>query len=144
MRPWAFSITWVLGLAACADQTAPNSAAEVPPPPIGTDVSPSIELSFGPAGAAARTALSGGATTVFDASVDAFSFPAPNLMGARLAQHDEGDEAFEAVFSATAGSPNPGLGPVFDNVSCEACHQGDGRGRPPVGVEPFESLLPLS
>ena len=32
---------------------------------------------------------------------------------------------------------HPGLGPAFDNVSCEACHVGDGRAGPPNG-QPFD------
>lgn len=139
MRPWLLIISAAATLSACADQTAPSVPADEPK--ARADAAPSVDLSLAHANLSARTALSGGAATVFDASPDAFSFPAPNLAGARLAQHDEGDVAFEVVFSATAGSPNPGLGPVFDNVSCEACHEGDGRGRPPIGSEPFESLL---
>ena len=89
----------------------------------------------------ARVPLAGGATTVFDATADAFSHPAPNLTTGELALHNEGDEAFEAVFVPGAAEENGGLGPVFDNVSCEACHAGDGRGRPPLSGESFESLL---
>ena len=55
--------------------------------------------------------------------------------------HDVGDVQFEVEFVSTPGAPSAGLGPVFDNVSCEACHVGDGRGRPPEGAEPFASLL---
>ena len=48
--------------------------------------------------------------------------------------------------SKTPSSPTPrrehnGLGPVFDNVSCEGCHAGDGRGRPPGPGEIAESFL---
>lgn len=121
------------GLAACADQTGPTSSTEPKTDTRGIDEAPSIELSLA-ASRAARTALSGGDLTVFDASAGAFSLPALTLAGVRLAQHDEGDQAFEAEFGLE-------LGPVFDNVSCESCHLGDGRGRPPVGGEPFESLL---
>ena len=85
--------------------------------------------------------LAGGATTVFDATAEAFAHPAPNLSAAGLALHNEGDEAFEAVFVPGVAESNGGLGPVFDNVSCEACHAGDGRGRPPLPGESFESLL---
>jgi CxxC motif-containing protein (DUF1111 family) len=45
------------------------------------------------------------------------------------------------VFVPGAAPENGGLGPVFDNVACEACHVGDGRGRPPLPGEAFESLL---
>lgn len=140
MRLHPSLLVGALVLAACADQTAPNSATEPrrePPAPV--DQSPSIELSLA-AGLAARTALSGGDMTVFDMSPGAFSLPAPNLRGGDILTHGEGDEAFEAPFG-DATSPNPGLGPVFDNVSCESCHVGDGRGRPPAAGEQFESML---
>jgi len=85
--------------------------------------------------------LAGGATTVFDVTAEAFAHPAPNLSAAGLELHNEGDEGFEAVFTPGTAEANGGLGPVFDNVSCEACHGGDGRGRPPLPGESFESLL---
>jgi CxxC motif-containing protein (DUF1111 family) len=87
-----------------------------------------------------RGALSGGAMTVFDATSGAFSVPAPNLSAARLAEHADGDAQFEATF-VTGGSVNGGLGPLYDNTSCRACHIGDGRGRPPSGTEQFETML---
>jgi len=85
-------------------------------------------------------ALSGGAMTVFDATSGAFSSPAPNLSAQRLDEHADGDAQFEATF-VTGGSVNGGLGPLYDNTSCRACHIGDGRGRPPLGSEPFETML---
>jgi len=128
MRFIPFALLLGGGLAACADQTAPN------PPVAAPDQNPEVELSL-VGDLLGRSALSGGALTVFDASADAFSLPAPNLAGLRLARHVEGDQAFEAEFVA------PELGPVFDNVSCESCHLGDGRGRPPYPGEQFESML---
>ncbi len=120
---------------ACTDQT------EVTDPGSGKDVAPNptsdAELDFSSrAFSSARSALSGGATTVFDAGPDAFSLPAPNLSQADLAIHEVGDVNFEVEFD-----PTKGLGPVFDNVSCEACHEGDGRGRPPATGEQFASFL---
>jgi CxxC motif-containing protein (DUF1111 family) len=91
--------------------------------------------------ASAHTPLSGGPLTVFDATADAFSLPAPNLSAADLALHEAGDEAFDADFVPAPATANAGLGPVFDNVSCTGCHVGDGRGRPPVSGEQFESML---
>lgn len=79
--------------------------------------------------------------TVFDATSNAFSSPAPNLSPARLQQHFEGDAQFEATFVAPPAPVNPGLGPLYDNVACRACHIGDGRGRPPEGSESFSSML---
>jgi CxxC motif-containing protein (DUF1111 family) len=93
----------------------------------------------------AHTAYSGGATTVFDESAEAFGQAAPNLSGETAEQHEEGDEAFEQPFVSTPGLSNSGLGPVFDNVSCEMCHVGDGRGRPPLPLgSAFSLALPFN
>ncbi len=86
-------------------------------------------------------ALSGGDTTVFDASSHAFSIPAPNLSAAALEKHLEGDVEFEAVFVTAPAVVNPGLGPIYNNVSCINCHSRDGRGRPPSANEGLVSLL---
>ena len=85
--------------------------------------------------------LSGGETTVFDASSHAFSIPAPNLSAAALEKHLEGDVEFEAVFVTAPAVVNPGLGPIYNNVSCINCHSRDGRGRPPDVDEGLVSLL---
>jgi CxxC motif-containing protein (DUF1111 family) len=138
LRP-AFAVL-VVALVACTDRTDVSSP-DTPDDPAAAAVT-DLELSFDSRDAdRARTALSGGATTVFDASPDAFSLPAPNLSATSLARHDEGDEDFEVEFVPAPAAEHAGLGPVFDNVSCEACHLGDGRGRPPVPPEPFASLL---
>ena len=76
-------------------------------------------------------ALSGGATTVFDATAGAFGHPAPNLDAASLARHNAGDDGVRSRVRRDAGLANSGLGPLFNNNACEACHVGDGRGRPP-------------
>ena len=85
--------------------------------------------------------LSGGETTVFDESSHAFSVPAPNLSEAALAKHLEGDVEFEAVFVTAPAVVNPGLGPIYNNVSCINCHARDGRGRAPRDDEELVSLL---
>jgi CxxC motif-containing protein (DUF1111 family) len=73
-------------------------------------------------------AYAGGATTVFEASSNAFSLPAPNLSAATLADHVEGDAAFDRIF-VTAPAPHfGGLGPVFNHSSCAGCHVANGRG----------------
>jgi len=130
-----------IAFAACGDRSEPTAPVE-PPGDSRADAAPTIELSLVDyRRRLANTALSGGATTVFDITADAFSHEAPNLRGLQLARHEAGDAAFEAEFQTDPNALNAGLGPVFDNVSCEACHEGDGRGRPPVGAEPFESML---
>ena len=85
--------------------------------------------------------LAGGETTIFDASSHAFSIPAPNLSAAALEKHLEGDVEFEAVFVTAPAVVNPGLGPIYNNVSCINCHSRDGRGKPPSDNEELVSLL---
>ena len=124
-------------LAACADDStvAPTAPPTAPPPTVST-ANPLVLPDF-----TAHTALSGGATTVFDITADAFSHESPNLSAQELALHEEGDEEFEDAFSTDVSSEHHGLGPVFDNVSCEGCHFGDGRGRPPGPGEIAESCV---
>ena len=69
-----------------------------------------------------------------------FDAPLPGLSPTELAAFIVGDEAFGRAFS-----PAEGLGPIFNEVSCAACHSGDGRGRPENGFFRFsrgEDLLP--
>jgi CxxC motif-containing protein (DUF1111 family) len=116
--------------AACSDDNNPTQAAN---PPSGADAMLSTNqldaASFG-------RAFLGGATTVFDDTEEAFEQPAPNLDAAALAVHEEGNEAFEEVFDEVTG-----VGPLFHNTSCEGCHIGDGRGRPPNPGEQIETML---
>lgn len=133
-------------LFACSDRTEPAGPpiSDSPDEVTLEDEAAELELESTPALAEsrrrARTALSGGATTVFDESEEAFESPAANLQGENIERHELGDEAFELEHVDGSGI-NGGLGPVFDNVACESCHPGDGRGRPPVGAEPFSSML---
>jgi CxxC motif-containing protein (DUF1111 family) len=85
--------------------------------------------------------LSGGSQTVFDAGAGAFSTIFPNLAEAREEVHEVGDLAFEQTFVSAPALINPGLGPIFNNVSCTSCHINDGRGKPPVNGEQISSLL---
>ncbi len=55
---------------------------------------------------------------------DVFDAPIPGLTDAEMEVFLAGDAAFEEPFSATTG-----LGPIFNDVACAACHSGDGRGR---------------
>lgn len=83
----------------------------------------------------------GGATTIRSEGSHAFSSPAGNLSEEALRFHAEGDAAFEANFVTAPAPVNGGLGPVFNNTSCSACHAADGRGRPPANGETLSSLL---
>ena len=82
----------------------------------------------------------GGAATVFSAGSNAYSLPAPNLRGASGAQHLLGDAAFERRFVTSDG-----LGPLFINGNCTACHVRDGRGTAPLTpTDPVQMLFRLS
>ena len=83
----------------------------------------------------------GGNTTVFDESSHAFSTPAPNLDEEGLEIHLAGDAEFEQTFVTSPSPVNPGLGPLFNNTSCEACHPKDGRGAPPEEGGKFDSMF---
>jgi CxxC motif-containing protein (DUF1111 family) len=63
-------------------------------------------------------------TTVAPPDGDVFDAPVEGLSGPELAAFARGDEEFGRPFS-----PNMGLGPIFNDVSCAACHSGDGRGQ---------------
>jgi CxxC motif-containing protein (DUF1111 family) len=138
-------VTFLAFVFACTDQTEPPAAGSRPDDVALENDASGVELELNVSGVdrSARTALSGGATTTFENGAEAFETAAPNLSAAHLQRHEEGDDAFGLAHVPGAGvDGNGGLGPVFDNVSCEACHLGDGRGRPPEneGGE-FTSML---
>ncbi len=89
---------------------------------------------------------SGGSQTVFDAGAGAFSHAFPDMDGASLLVHEIGDMQFEQTFVSAPAPINPGLGPLFNSVSCVSCHIGDGRGKPPASASenPISVLLRLS
>lgn len=85
--------------------------------------------------------LSGGSQTIYDNGTGAFSSIFPRLTEERERVHEIGDIAFEQTFVTAPAVNNPGLGPIFNNVSCTSCHINDGRGKPPTGGEQLSSLL---
>ena len=54
-------------------------------------------------------------------------------------QFAKGDENFERPFL-----PEDGLGPIFNNASCEGCHPGDGRGSRDLGFFRFSNGADLA
>ena len=56
---------------------------------------------------------------------DILDGPVDGLTAGEIAAFIRGDEEFGRRFA-----PGMGLGPIFNDVSCAACHSGDGRGRP--------------
>lgn len=77
--------------------------------------------------------LSGGASTVFLANSKALGEPVPGLSPYDAFVHDEGDALFDQTFVSSPAQFFPGLGPVFNNVSCISCHHNDGKGTPTLG-----------
>jgi len=69
--------------------------------------------------------------TVDSATSNAFSHPLPGLSGEDLVRFTRGDMDFETPFVSSGNAIRPGLGPVFNASSCEACHSRDSRGEPP-------------
>lgn len=80
-----------------------------------------------------KAAALGGDTTNMRGNQSSFGFdvPAANLAGESLALHLQGDAEFEVKFIRAPSedfSQQDGLGPVFNNDSCNDCHARDGRG----------------
>jgi CxxC motif-containing protein (DUF1111 family) len=150
-------------LAACGGEDGarpvPPTASAVAPSPSATATATAAEATAtASASATARTPsptptatplpsggdpLSGGATTVFDTTSNAFGQPARNLPLDQRTDFFVGNALFNRNWvtapSSTTGSD--GLGPVFNARSCSSCHFRDGRGRPPV--EPDEAFIGL-
>jgi CxxC motif-containing protein (DUF1111 family) len=87
---------------------------------------------------------SGGATTVNDATVDAFARSAPGLSREQRRAFNVGNSFFNDnwVVAPASAEGRDGLGPLFNATNCSGCHFRDGRGRPPANLgDPLESML---
>lgn len=91
---------------------------------------------------------SGGETTVFNESVNAFGEAAPNLTGNKDLFFVTGNAFFKRNWVTPPASTEDldGLGPLFNARSCSSCHLLDGRGLPPQSIdeEPVDLLFRLS
>lgn len=88
--------------------------------------------------------LSGGSETVFDATSKAFGNMFPGLTGYDQYVHGLGDDVFGRTFVSAPAPVNPGLGPIFNNVSCASCHHNDGIGLPTAGDLQSSLLMRIS
>lgn len=77
--------------------------------------------------------LSGGQTSITNRTSRAFDNPAANLTEEELKKHSEANVTFNDVFVSAPSQVNPGLGPLFNNTSCNGCHLRNGRGMPIIG-----------
>jgi CxxC motif-containing protein (DUF1111 family) len=89
---------------------------------------PAIDMDY------VNAVMSGGDTTVIfkRESIQAFRNPAANLSEEEIRRHMAGDALFERNFSDDPTRFDHGLGPVYNNTNCNACHAKDGRGALPV------------
>jgi CxxC motif-containing protein (DUF1111 family) len=137
----------ILGACGSADD-GPGSA---PPTPTRTATAPATaSASSTPTASPTATAmpqlgdpLSGGETTVFNDTANAFGQPARNLPLDLRTDFFVGNALFNRdwVIAPASTDGSDGLGPLFNARSCSACHFRDGRGRPPV--EPDEAFIGL-
>ena len=76
---------------------------------------------------------SAGAATVHNATRKAFAQPAANIGVDGRARFFIGNAFFNSpwVVAPASATARDGLGPLFNARSCDACHNNDGRGRPP-------------
>lgn len=77
--------------------------------------------------------FSGGETTVFDVSQNAFGFQAANLDEDNGLLFFTGNSLFNQnwVTAPSSTTARDGLGPIFNARSCSGCHFKDGRGHAP-------------
>ncbi len=92
--------------------------------------------------------LSGGQTTIFNTTPNAFAQPAPGLQGMDELLFFVGNSFFNQnwVTAPASTTARDGLGPMFNARSCAGCHFKDGRGRAPEfdGETPTGFLIRLS
>ena len=87
--------------------------------------------------------LLGGQASIYDATPNAFSQPAPGLERDQELLFFVGNSFFNQnwVTAPASTTARDGLGPFFNARSCAGCHFKDGRGRPPE--QPGESSTGL-
>ena len=88
---------------------------------------------------------SGGATTAFTTTRNAFGLSARNLDTLERRTFAVGNSFFRQnwVTAPASTEARDGLGPTFNALSCSSCHLLDGRGKPPDGPDDGERGLLL-
>lgn len=77
--------------------------------------------------------LLGGATTIVDTARSAYGRSAMNFVKSHWRDFYSGKGVFLREWDDMPDGSRAPLGPLFSAVSCERCHEHDGRGRPPAG-----------
>ncbi len=85
--------------------------------------------------------MQGGETTVEGSYVSIFQQPASNLSASQIEQHRLSDLAFGDIFVTAPAQINAGLGPLFNQNSCENCHVSNGRSPFPDNEDNLRGLL---
>lgn len=88
--------------------------------------------------------LTGGETTVFDTSPNAFSLSSRNMTPDRRSEFFVGNSFFKEnwIIAPASTDGRDGLGPLYNARSCSGCHLLDGRGSPPeTPNEPLVGVL---
>ena len=132
---WGGMVAMLVLVAACRDETL-NAPPEVTARSLADSSLSTYNALLPVPPLPPNEALLGGLTSVFDASDQAFELPAANLLPSDAPIHDAGDDGFSEVFVAATG-----LGPHFNNPSCDGCHAGNGRGFLPAPGAPLISML---
>ena len=88
--------------------------------------------------------LSGGDMTAFDATSKAFQNAFSKLSAYDEYTHEMGDLVFSQSFVTAPAPIHGGLGPLFNNTSCESCHHNDGIGLPTAGDARSSLLMRIS
>ena len=71
---------------------------------------------------------SGGRTTVFSDGPTSYNFPSNNLDADGMQKHLNADKAFSQTFVTAPALHFGGIGPMFNQNSCENCHVRNGKG----------------
>lgn len=83
----------------------------------------------------------GGATTYNNIFSGSFEQPSSNLNTSEFAQHALGDADFSDNFVTSPAIKNPGLGPIFNHISCVVCHPKNGKSPQPISGSDLKGLL---
>ncbi|MDR1876739.1 MAG: thiol oxidoreductase [Flavobacteriaceae bacterium] len=83
----------------------------------------------------------GGATTIFLVSSQAYGSPSPDLSASEKYDHTMGNLFFERSFITAPAPLYGGLGPIYNNVSCIACHPNDGRSNFPANINALSGFF---